>query len=68
MLKKHMVPLSPKGKTVAHKGKGSQMASMPSRSDISQLATQPTSFNDYAKASPASAPAGVPAGGIGLED
>jgi hypothetical protein len=67
MLKKHMVPLSAKGKTTKHQGKGSQMASMPSRSDIDQLAQPGSGMNDYAKVSPASAPAGAPAP-VGVND
>lgn len=53
MLKKHMVPLTPKGQLHRHQGKGSQMAPMPSRREISSLASAPNaSINDYAKATP----------------
>lgn len=69
MFKKHMVPLSAKGKTVAHAGKGSEATGMPDRSQLSQLGAPGATLNDYAKASPASEPAGNPAppmGGYGL--
>lgn len=63
MQKQHMTPLTPKGQTVAHKGKGSQMTGMPDRHQVTQLGQPSASINDYAKASPASAPAGMPAPG-----
>lgn len=65
MFKKHMVPLSKGGQTVAHKGKGSQMAAMPDRAEINQLARGPGTINDYAKASPAPQPQPLPAGPMG---
>jgi len=68
MFKKHMTPLSKGGATISHKGKGSQMTGMPDRREISQLSGPQATLNDYAKASPASAPAGAPSGGIDLED
>lgn len=53
MLKKHMVPLSRAGQLVKHKGKGSQQAPMPDRTQINSLARGPmNTINDYAKASP----------------
>lgn len=55
MFKKHMTPLSKGGQMVRHKGKGSQMAPMPSRGDIQALATQP-GLNNYAKATPMAQP------------
>ena len=61
MQKKHMVPLTAKGQTVRHDGKGSASASMPNRREVTQLASPGSTFNDYAKASPASQPAGRPA-------
>ncbi len=52
MLKKHMIA-GPKTKKVLHKGKGSQMAPMPDRSQIASLARPGSqSLNDYAKATP----------------
>jgi len=52
MLKKHMIA-GPRTQKVAHKGKGSQMASMPDRSQIASLARPGSqSMNDYAKATP----------------
>ena len=52
MLKKHMIA-GPKTKKVSHRGKGSQMASMPDRSQIASLARPGAqSLNDYAKATP----------------
>lgn len=55
MFKKDMI--ASKGTTKhVHKGKGSQMAPMPNRSQISQLAQPPGgSMNDYAKATPLAA-------------
>jgi hypothetical protein len=57
MFKKHMTPLTKGGTLHKHKGKGSQMAPMPDRRQISQLA-QPgqQSMNDYAKATPMAQP------------
>lgn len=69
MFKKHIVPLRPGGQVDVHKGKGSQMAGMPDRREIKQLGAPGSTMNDYAKASPASEPAGNPAppmGGFGL--
>jgi hypothetical protein len=69
MMKKHMVPLSKGGQTTAHKGKGSQMASMPNRSAISQLSTAPgAAINNYAKATPMPQPSPSSAPGIGTGD
>lgn len=65
MMKKHMVPLTPKGQLVKHAGKGSQQTGMPSRSDIKQLSAPGSTINDYAKASDADQPAGNPAGPMG---
>ena len=57
MLKKHMTPLTKGGQMHAHKGKGSQMAPMPDRRQISGLAGPPgASINDYAKATPMAQP------------
>jgi hypothetical protein len=64
MFAKHMTPLSKGGQTTAHKGKGSQQAGMPDRSQINSLATQP-GINNYAKASPMGMPSpGQPPGGL----
>lgn len=57
MFKKHMTPLSKGGQTVAHKGKGSQMAGMPDRKQITGMGSPGATMNDYAKASPAPQPA-----------
>lgn len=65
MFKKHMVPLTPKGQTIAHKGKGSQMAGMPDRGQIAGLAKGPGSINDYAKATPAPMPSPTAVPGVG---
>lgn len=52
MLKKHMIA-GPKTQKIAHKGKGSQSASMPDRSQIASLSRPGSqSINDYAKATP----------------
>lgn len=51
MFKKHM-KAAPGTVKVAHKGKGSQQAPLPDRSQIAQLARPGSSFNDYAKATP----------------
>ena len=61
MLKKHMIA-GPRTKKVAHKGKGSQMAPMPDRSQIASLARPGSqSINDYAKATPmARSPSDMP--------
>lgn len=57
MFKKHMTPLSKGGQLVAHKGKGSQQAGMPSRHQIGGMAGGAgPSMNDYAKASPMGLP------------
>jgi hypothetical protein len=74
MLKKHMTPLGKGGSIVKHKGKGSQMASMPSRSQIQGLGRPgASSMNDYAKATPMAqgvqdddAPSPVPSMGGGF--
>lgn len=69
MFKKHMVPLTAKGHTIKHDGKGSQQTGMPDRRQIKQLSAPGATINDYAKASDASEPAGNPApplGGYGL--
>ncbi len=53
MFKHQMTPLTKGGKATVHKGKGSQMAPMPSRGEINGLAKGPgQSMNDYAKATP----------------
>ena len=75
MFKKHMTPLARGGQTIVHKGKGSQQAGMPDRSQINGLATAP-GINNYAKAtpmgqsSPGQPPGGLPNGppGIGTGD
>lgn len=61
MMKKHMVPLTPKGQTVVHQGKGSQMTGMPNRGAINSLAAGPGGINNYAKATPMAQPQ-APAG------
>lgn len=55
MLKKHMTPIG-KGPTTAHKGKGSQMASMPNRQQIAGMSAPGAPFSDYAKATPMAQP------------
>lgn len=64
MFKKHMIA-GPKTQKVVHKGKGSQMAPMPDRSQITSLARPGSqSLNDYAKATPlASVPSPIPTEG-----
>ncbi len=58
MFKHQMKPLSPKGATKLHKGKGSEMTGMPSRSQMTSLANSPgATMNDYAKATPMAQPA-----------
>lgn len=58
MLKKHMIA-GPKTQKVVHKGKGSQMAPMPDRSQIAALARPGSqSIGDYAKATPLAQNAG----------
>lgn len=52
MMKRHMVPLSKKGQTVKHQGKGSQMTGMPDRKQIQQLSAPGSTMNNYAKATP----------------
>lgn len=61
MFKKHMIA-GPKTQKVIHKGKGSQMAPTPDRSQIASLARPGTqSLNDYAKATPmAQSPSAMP--------
>lgn len=57
MFKKDITPLSKGGSVTKHKGKGSSMAPMPDRNQISQLAKPASqSMNDYAKATPMAAP------------
>ena len=69
MLKKHMTPLSKGGQLIKHQGKGSQMASMPNRQQISGLATAPNaSINDYAKATPMAQPSPAAVPGVGTGD
>jgi hypothetical protein len=64
MFQKHMTPLSKGGARTVHKGKGSQQAGMPDRSQINGLATAP-GLNNYAKASPMGMPTpGAPPGGL----
>lgn len=66
MFKKHMTPLSPKGQTTVHQGKGSQAASMPNRQAITALAQAPgAGLNDFAKATPMAQPAPTPPMGPG---
>lgn len=69
MFKKHMTPLTAGGQRTVHQGKGSQMSSMPDRSQIKGLANGNGSINDYAKASPAPMPepsVSAPTGSYGL--
>lgn len=69
MFQKHMVPLTKGGSVKAHKGKGSQMASMPDRGQITGLAKGPgQSLNDYAKATPMAQPSPAAVPGIGNGD
>lgn len=65
MFRKHMVPLTPKGDTIIHKGKGSQMTGMPDRGQIKGLAQGPgQGINDYAKATPMAMPQPSPVPGM----
>ena len=67
--KKDLTPLSKGGSVVKHKGKGSQMAGMPDRKQISNLGTAPgASMNNYAKATPMARPTPDSAPGIGSGD
>lgn len=60
MFKKQMKALTPKGSVTAHKGKGSEMAGMPNRRQVSGLGTAPNSdIGDYAKATPMAQPSPV---------
>lgn len=68
MMKKHMVPLTPKGETTVHRGKGSQMAAMPDRGQIKQLARGQGSINDFSKASPMPSKTPGPAAPFGTTD
>lgn len=65
MFKKHMTPLTKGGQTTVHKGKGSQQAGMPDRSQMNSLATAPgAALNNYSKATPMPQPApGLTPGG-----
>lgn len=56
MFAKNMTPLTKGGTRTAHKGKGSQTASMPDRSQIAKLAQPGATINDYAKATPMAQP------------
>lgn len=63
--KKDLTPIG-KGGVQKHAGKGSAMASMPDRNQISQLAKPAgQSINNYAKATPMPQPAPADAGGLG---
>jgi hypothetical protein len=60
VFKKHLTPLSKKGKLSTHAGKGSSAQVLPSRSALSTLTQgDPASrtMNDYAKATPLANPA-----------
>ena len=56
--KKNLTPLKPRGQIDAHKGKGSEMAPLPDRGQISKLTRNPAanSINDYGKATPVTPP------------
>ncbi len=61
MFKRKLKPLTKGGQTTQHVGKGSQMASMPARSEIASLAKGPmNTMNDYAKATPMAEPSPSP--------
>jgi hypothetical protein len=63
VFKQNLTPIG-KGSITKHKGKGSQMADMPNKQAVSQLA-QPTgnTMNNYAKATPLASPSAPPTGG-----
>ena len=66
VFKQNLTPIG-KGGITKHKGKGSQMADMPNRQDISQLQSAPgNSINNYAKATPMASPSAPPGGGAGV--
>jgi len=68
IMKKHLTPLRKGGQMAVHKGKGSEQAPLPARSEINKLATPPTNtMNDYAKATPMAAPVQPPGGFPGAE-
>ena len=51
--KKDLTPLSKGGQVTKHKGKGSEMAPLPNRNELTALTKPATnSINDYAKATP----------------
>jgi hypothetical protein len=60
VFKNKLTPLSKKGPITKHEGKGSQMAAMPDRRQIKQLASG-GGMNDYAKAAPTLPSPGVSA-------
>ena len=68
MFKKHMTPLTPRGQTVRHQGKGAESTNMPDRNQLASLAKPAgQSLNNYAKATPTAQPQPNPATtGIGL--
>lgn len=67
VFKQNLTPLTKGGAVHKHAGKGSQMAPMPQRSQISSLARNPgATMNDYAKASPM--PSGQVDNGLGSGD
>ena len=68
-LKKDLTPLSKGGAIHKHAGKGSSMAPMPDRQQISQL-SKPAgqSINNYAKATPMAQPQPSAAPGLGSGD
>lgn len=68
MFQKNMTPLTKGGQRIAHKGKGSQMADMPDRSQIGKLAKGPGTINDYSKATPMAQPSPTAVPGIGTGD
>lgn len=65
MFAKNLTKLSNGGTRTSHKGKGSQQAPMPDRSQITQLSRGPmNTMNDYAKATPMAQPSDPSEGGF----